>query len=509
MEKILKSETVLKVENYTKSFGTFVANDDISFELKRGEVLCLLGENGAGKSTLCKCLYGAYKPDDGKMFIKGEEVHLDSPKDAIERGIGMVHQHFVLAPPMTVLENIIVGTESPGFLVNKKEARTHIEAICNTYDLDINLDEIVSNLSVGQQQWVEILKSLYAGVYILILDEPTATLTPQESEKLYRMVKEMTATGMAVILITHKLYEVMDASDYVIALRKGKMVGERATEGVTKSELAQMMVGRNVSFKPDKQETTPGETVLSIKNVTVKNDVDQAVLQNLSLEVKRKEILGIAGVGGNGQDELFDVIAGVTDVDEGDVALCGDDCSNMSPAERGRKGLATAPPDRIKQGLLMDFSVAENMILGFHKEPQFKNKMFLSAEKIKNNAEELIKNFDIASSGPSQPASELSGGNLQKIILARELSHNVECAILSSPTRGLDVGAMEYVHRRVIELRDQGAGVLLISEDLDEVINVSDRIAVMYKGEIMGVFNSNEIDRGKLGLCMAGVKNKA
>ena len=501
------TDTILRVESLTKSFGTNIANDGISFDLERGEILCLLGENGAGKSTLCKCLYGAYRPDAGRIYINGRRARLRSPKDAIQQGIGMVHQHFVLAPPMTVMENIMVGNEMPGFFVDFKAARQTVSDLCRKYELAIDLDQRVMDLSVGQQQWVEILKSLHSGVDILILDEPTAALTPQETERLLGIVQQMAAEGLSVILITHKLQEVMAVADRVTVLRKGRVVATRPTAEVDQRELARLMVGRDVVFNVVKEAHSPGETVLALDSLTVRTDTGKETLCDFSLNIHRHEILGIAGVSGNGQSELFDVIAGVIDPHQGKVAFKGEDITPLTPGIRSQKGMAFIPPDRIQQGLLMGCSLAENLILGFHNDTKFKTCRLLNAQKLNANASKSIDCFDITSTGPGQTAAELSGGNLQKVILARELSQKVDLVIASSPTRGLDVGAIEYVHSLLVNLRNEGAGVLLISEDLDEVLNLSDRIAVICKGRIMDIIPTGEENRERIGLLMAGIED--
>ena len=502
-----ESEIVLRVESLRKSFHHVNANDDVSIETRKGEVHCLLGENGAGKSTLAKCIYGAYRPDSGKIFVRCQEVTISSPKDAIGLKIGMVHQHFVLVPPMTALENIVVGTKTPTMLLDLKTARSKIQNLCDNYQLDINLDKRVDDLSVGQQQWVEILKALFVGVDILILDEPTAALTPQETEKLFKILKQMTSEGLSIILITHKLYEVMSIADRVTVMRQGKVVAVRDTSDVTKEELARLMVGREVIFRVVKDEVAAGEVVFSINNVRTLRDNGTDALSDFSLEVRKNEILGLAGVGGNGQDELFDTIIGVRKALEGDVLLNNTSILPLTPGERINRGLASIPPDRIRQGLLMGFNIGDNLILGFQYSPRFRSGIFTSEKKVQEFALKSIRDYDIATAGPDQIAKELSGGNLQKVILARELSHEIDFVVASCPTRGLDVGAMQYVHERLVELRDEGVGILLISEDLDEIMNVSDRIAVIYKGQVMGVFDAEEIKREEIGLLMAGIRD--
>jgi simple sugar transport system ATP-binding protein len=499
------SPTIVEVTNLTKSFGDFIANKNIKFKLKRGEIHCLLGENGAGKSTFAKCLYGAYREDSGVIKVKGKQVNFNSPKDAISQGIGMVHQHFVLVPTMTVIENIIVGVKKPGISIGIPEATQRIQELCKKFKIDLDLNATLEDLSVGQQQWVEILKTVFSGVEILILDEPTAALTPQESDQLFNIIKLMTKDGTSVIFITHKLNEVIKVSDRVTIFRKGKVVGTILTAETDKMELATYMVGRGVHFEVDKEDLEPQETILEISDLSVTNHSDRKALNSVNLAVRKYEILGIAGVGGNGQNALFDAIVGVRHVDQGKIKLCGNEIQNLSPIKIMHHGLASIPSDRMTQGLVLDFSVSENLIVGQHWDKTFCSGLFLDQKRIRSNAENMIKDFDIATTGPYQMTSRLSGGNLQKIILARELSGQIKCVVTYCPTRGLDVGAIEYVHERLVSLRDSGVGVLLISEDLDEIFNVADRIAVIFQGEILGNFRTDQINREQIGLLMAGV----
>lgn len=498
--------TILEVRGLYKIFGDFVANHDIGFDLKQGEIHCLLGENGAGKSTFAKCLYGAYRPDSGTIEVNCNEVHFHSPRDAIHHGIGMVHQHFVLVPTLSVVENIVVGVEKPGISTGLKEAAVKIEELCAKFGVELDPYAIVSTLSVGEQQWVEILKTLFSGVEILILDEPTAALTPQESEQLFSIIKQMTADGTSVIFITHKLNEVMAVSDRTTIFRKSKMIGTVNTAETNKKELAALMVGRGVHFEVEKDTLEAGETILKIDDLRILNDKKREALKGINLEVRKNEILGIAGVGGNGQVELFDALVGVNSAASGQIQLAGENITNLKPQKIADKGLASIPSDRLVQGLLLEFTVAENLMLGSQWKAPFNNNLILSDKQIETNAVNKIAEYDIATSGPEQMAGQLSGGNLQKIILARELSRDIQCVIANCPTRGLDVGAIEYVHKRLVELRDEGIGVLLISEDLDEIFNVADRIAVIFHGEIMGEFQTSEVSREQIGLLMAGVK---
>jgi simple sugar transport system ATP-binding protein len=504
-----EASVLLSVKNQTKRFPNVLANDNISFEVYAGEIHCLLGENGAGKSTLAECLYGAYQPDSGQIIFKGNPVHLTSPRDAIEQGIGMVHQHFVLATPMTVLENIVIGTQKRGFLLDLAGARQKLQGLCAAYGLELNLNARVSTLSVSQQQWVEILKALYLGVELLILDEPTAVLTPQEIDRLFSILRRMRQDGISIILITHKFNEVMGVSDRITILRKGKHIATVNTADVTQKELAVMMVGREVNFRVQKDVVCTGSPVLELEHVSLESKGQEETLSDVSLNLCRSEILGVAGVGGNGQRALFDVITGVKKPARGRVVMDGMDVSTFSPRQKMAAGLASIPEDRIHEGLLMDFSIAENMILGRQWDTPFRSGLFLSNSEMEKFAQQSIKDYDIATDSPDQVVHVLSGGNLQKVILARELAANPKCVLASQPTRGLDVGAIEYVHRRLLDLRKGGAGILLISEDLDEIFNLADRIAVMYKGQVMGVFDASQVTREEIGLLMAGICERA
>lgn len=500
------AQPILIVEHLTKSYGSFVANDRISFEVVKGQIHCLLGENGAGKSTLAKCIYGASRPDSGKILFKGQEVRFSSPRDAIRMGIGMVHQHFVLAEPMNAVENIIVAEESTGALLNLKAEKQRIQALCDQYGISLDLDTPVGQLSVGQQQWIEILKALYVGVDMLLLDEPTAVLTPQEVETLFSIISKMTESGISILLITHKLNEVMHISQQVTVLRKGKVIATISTADATRSSLAKLLVGREFDFVVHKEHIQPGPPALEIKGLTVLRDNGSQALHDLSLTVREGEILGLAGVSGNGQPELFDVLVGVREPASGDVSLNGKSIITLSPAEI-YKEMASVPQDRLKQGLVSEFSIQENLILGAHGNPPFCSKFsVLNAKAVHSFAEEAIKKFDIATMGPDQKVHQLSGGNLQKVILARELSHPIKVIVASSPTRGLDIGATYYVYQRFLELLKTGTGILLISEDLDEIFNLSDRIAVIYNGRIMGTFEAGEVNEEKVGLLMAGIE---
>jgi general nucleoside transport system ATP-binding protein len=500
---------LLQTERLTKRFARVVANDGITFDIRRGEVHCLLGENGAGKSTLAKCLYGAYRPDSGTIRLKGQLVELNSPRDAIDLGIGMVHQHFILAPPLTVLENIIVGLESRSVLLDLKRAEASLQELCQSYGISVDLHARIWQLSVGEQQWVEILKALYVGAELLILDEPTAVLTPQETERLFAVLRQMTAKGLSVILITHKLHEVMNVSDRVTILRKGKLEATVSTAEVTKQDLAKMMVGREVLFRVEKERMLPGEPVLEINQLEALGNRGQPALRGITLTLHRNEILGLAGVAGNGQKELFEVLVGVRSAQRGSIFLEGENILGCSPAHIAAKGVGYVPDDRQKEGLVPDFSVKENLILGLQRSRQYTKWLFLDFERIRQASAHAVSTFEIVTPGLDAPVKVLSGGNQQKIILAREIGQCPQCLLANQPTRGLDVGVIEYVQHRLLEMRADGAGILLASEDLDELLNLSDRIAVIFRGEIMGIMDAQDASLDQIGLLMAGVREVA
>jgi simple sugar transport system ATP-binding protein len=486
-----------------------LALDAISFDVKAGEIHCLLGENGAGKSTLAECLYGIYKPDFGRIYLNGEQVTLASPAEAIRHGIGMVHQHFVLVPPLTVVENIIVGKESQRLLLDSARAERELKSLCQEYGVDLDLRAEVRQLSVGQQQWVEILKALYVGAELLILDEPTAVLTPQEAERLFAVLRQMTAEGLSIIFITHKLREVMDVSDRVTVLRKGKYVGTVNTEDVSREDLARMMVGRDVVLRVEKEEHPSGEPILEIRNLHAQGDRGgRETLQGVTLTLNQGEILGVAGVSGNGQKELFDILVGVKEAVVGQVLLDGQDISACTPLEIMDKGMSHIPEDRMAEGLVLDFTVAENLILGLHTKPPFLKGIFLDDQEIIEFASKCISDFDIATPSSDQTTRVLSGGNMQKVILARELAERPKCLIANQPVRGLDVAAIEFVHNSLLELRKNGVGILLFSEDLEEIFTLADRIAVIFQGRIMRVFDVEEASMRQVGLLMAGIEEE-
>jgi general nucleoside transport system ATP-binding protein len=492
----------------TKRFPLVVANDKVNFQVRRGEIHCLLGENGAGKTTLAECLYGFYKPEEGDIRFNGMCVALSSPNDAIRLGIGMVHQHFVLVEPLSVIENIVLGTEQKGLLLDFNAAEEKLRSLCELYEVNLDLHAKIWQLSVGEQQWVEILKALYTGVQLLILDEPTAVLTPPEADRLFAVLHRMKEEGLSIIFITHRLKEVMQVSDKVTVLQKGRKVATVNTRDVTTEELAYMMVGRKVVFRVSKEEVQRGEPILQIRDLITKNDMGLEALHGINLELHQNEILSIAGVAGNGQKELFEVLVGVRKAIGGEVTVGNKSITNKSPRAIANTGVAHIPDDRIGAGLISDFSVEENLILGLEENPPYKKGLFLDKKFIKKYAGECISQYDIVTPSMNQRTSYLSGGNLQKVILARELKQTPKVLIANQPSRGLDVGVIEYVHKELLEMRQSGVGILLISEDLDEIFNLSDRVAVMFKGQILKIFEAHEADLESIGLLMAGIVDK-
>lgn len=499
------SDTILAAERVTKRFPGVTANDAVTLEIHRGEIHCLLGENGAGKTTLADIFYGVYRPDEGTLRLNGEVLDLHTPRDAIAAGIGMVHQHFELVPPMSVVENVVIGTGARQWL-DLSGVRRRMEEFFRDYDVRIDPDAEVGRLSVGEQQWVEIFKTLYFGVEILILDEPTAALTPQGVEHLFRILRRMRDGGLTIILITHKLNEVMELSDRVTVLRGGAVVDTVRTAEVTSRELARMMVGREVLFRLDKERYQPGEPVLEADEIHLESDTGRGSLKGLSLTARAGEIVGVAGVSGNGQNALFDALVGVRHPASGTIRIGGESTHDKPASRIARLGLASVPADRIRQGLLMDFRVKENLILGLHRRAPIARRGLLDQGAVNDFADESIAGFEIKTPSASHPTRTLSGGNLQKIILARELSGKPKLLVVHQPTRGLDIAASEYVRQRLVEERDRGAAVILISEDLDEILQLSDRVAVMYDGRIISVAARDQVTRESVGLNMAGVE---
>jgi len=498
-------DAVLEMRNITKVFPGVIANDHISFDIRPGEVHALLGENGAGKSTLMNVLSGLYHPDEGEIYIKGEKVRLESPRDAIGKGIGMVYQHFMLIPPLSVVENIILGMKQPKEpMIDFSGAVKKIKGYAKKYSLDVEPYALVSQLTVGQEQRVEIIKALYRGAEILVLDEPTAVLTPQETEELFNMIRRFTEQNYSVIFISHKIDEVTAISDRISVLRQGKNVATLENEGVSKGELAKLMVGRDVDFSVQKGTSTPGESILKLENVSALNIRGQEALKQIKLEVHKGEILGIAGVDGNGQSELVEVITGLRRVSEGKISIGEYDVTNKDPREILDRKVGHVPEDRHLRGLIMDMDLKENFILHDYHIPPHTRRSFLDWAYIKDHTRELIEEYDVRAPSDAIMAKNLSGGNQQKLILARELHREPELLIAMHATRGLDVGAIEYVQSKILEQRDAGNGVLYVSTEIEEVLNLCDRIAVMSHGEIMGVVKPSEISIEELGLMMAG-----
>lgn len=497
---------IIEMKNITKKFGDFVANENIDLTVHKGEIHALLGENGAGKTTLMNILYGLYEPTSGEIYLNGKKTNITNPSVAIRNGIGMVHQHFMLVETFTVVENIILGMETTQRMgvLDINRATKEVEELSKKYGLHVDPNAKIHDITVGMQQRVEILKALYRGADILILDEPTAVLTPQEIDELMEIMRSLASQGKTIIIITHKLKEIKQVADYCTVIRRGKKVDTVKVADVTEEDLASMMVGRQVSFKVDKKEANVGDVVLKVDNLVVKDNRKLNAVKGLSLELHRGEILGIAGVDGNGQSEFIEGITGLRPIESGRVILNGKDITNLSPKEIIENGMNTIPEDRQKRGLILDFTVAENMILeNYHKEP-FSTKGRLNHKAISDFSKELIEKFDIRPRDHMHIAGELSGGNQQKVILAREISNDPDVLIAAQPTRGLDVGAIEYVHKYLVEQRDHGKAVLLISFELDEIMNVSDRIAVIFNGKIVDVMDAKEADERTLGYLMAG-----
>ncbi|AQU81068.1 heme ABC transporter ATP-binding protein [Planococcus faecalis] len=498
-------EYVIEMLNIRKEFGTFVANDNITLQLEKGEIHALLGENGAGKSTLMNVLFGLYQPEGGEIRVHGKKVDISNPNIANDLGIGMVHQHFMLVENFSVTENIILGSEPTKYgITNKKDAAKKVQALSEQYSLNVDPNAIIEDISVGMQQRVEILKTLYRGAEILIFDEPTASLTPQEILELIQIMKRLVAEGKSIILITHKLKEIMDVSDRVTVIRKGKGIGTVTTSETNPNDLASLMVGRAVEFTTVKGEAFPGEEILGIKNLVVQDYRGIDKVKSLNLNVRKGEIMGIAGIDGNGQSELIEAITGLRKVKSGTISLNGKNVTNMKPRKVTESGVGHIPQDRHKHGLILDFPIGHNISLQtYYKKPISKSGI-IDYDKINEKALQIIKDFDVRTQGPSELARSLSGGNQQKAIIGREVDRDPDLLIAALPTRGLDVGAIEFIHSRLIEQRDNGKAVLLISFELDEVMNVSDRIAVIHDGEIVDIVIPESTTEQELGLLMAG-----
>ncbi|VJD09297.1 ABC transporter ATP-binding protein [Streptococcus pneumoniae] len=498
-------ENVIEMRDITKVFGGFVANDKINLHLRKGEIHALLGENGAGKSTLMNMLAGLLEPTSGEIAVNGQVVNLDSPSKAASLGIGMVHQHFMLVEAFTVAENIILGSElTKNGVLDIAGASKEIKALSERYGLAVDPSAKVADISVGAQQRVEILKTLYRGADILIFDEPTAVLTPSEIDELMAIMKNLVKEGKSIILITHKLDEIRAVSDRVTVIRRGKSIETVEIAGATNADLAEMMVGRSVSFKTEKQASKPKEVVLSIKDLVVNENRGVPAVKNLSLDVRAGEIVGIAGIDGNGQSELIQAITGLRKVESGSIELKGDSIVGLHPRQITELSVGHVPEDRHRDGLILEMMISENIALQtYYKEPHSKNGI-LNYPNITSYAKKLMEEFDVRAASELVPAAALSGGNQQKAIIAREIDRDPDLLIVSQPTRGLDVGAIEYIHKRLIEERDNGKAVLVVSFELDEILNVSDRIAVIHDGKIQGIVSPETTNKQELGVLMAG-----
>ncbi len=496
---------LLELRGITKQFPGVLANDNVSFDLRHGEVHALLGENGAGKSTLMNILYGLYTPDQGEILLHGKAIDLGSTRAAIEHGIGMVHQHFMLIPVMTVAENIVLATEPrhAGVLMDYDAARKRVRELSERYGLAVNPDARVDRISVGQQQRVEILKALYRGAEILILDEPTAVLTPQEAQELFEILDSLKSQGKSIIFISHKLNEVLEIAGRITTLRRGKVVGTIPAEGATEESLARMMVGREVLLRIEKPEANPGEPLLSVEDLNVIDDRGLEVVRGVSFEVRAGEILGLAGVDANGQSELIDAIAGLRSPQSGRIVVDGADVTHANARQSLDAGIGHIPEDRHRRGLVLPFSLTENLGLHDYRHPPNSRRGFLRLGTMLQRARRLLREFDVRGGTPDTHAASLSGGNQQKVVLAREIDGNPKVLIAAQPTRGLDVGAIEFVHRRLVEQRDNGRAVFLVSLELEEVLSLSDRILVIYEGRIVGEFPPSATEE-ELGLAMTG-----
>jgi len=501
---------LLELRNITKSFPGVLANDHINLVLNQGEILALLGENGAGKTTLMNILYGLYSPDEGEIFIRGNKVDIFNPSAAIQQGIGMVHQHFMLIPVFTVTENVMLGVESmkAGIMLDRSTAAERIRDISQRFGLQVDPDAMVEDLPVGVQQRVEIIKLLYREADILILDEPTAVLTPQEAEELFKVIRSLVSQGKSVIFITHKLKEVMAIADRISVLRDGRAVGTVTPAEASEASLAKMMVGREVILRVDKKPAQLGGVVLDVRDLKIIDDRGLLAVDQVSFQVQSGEILGIAGVQGNGQTQLVEALTGLRKIESGKVSILGVDTAHSSPRAITEVGTAHVPEDRQQDGLVLSFPVVDNLVLNTYYQPPYAKGISLRHKQIEIAGRERVQLFDIRTPSIFIPVSNLSGGNQQKVIVAREFSRPIKLLIASQPTRGLDVGSIEYIHSRIMEKRDEGCAVLLVSPELDEIMSLSDRIAVMYEGKIIAVLPSSDATRERLGLLMAGIKEE-
>ncbi len=501
---------ILELKNINKSFGHVHANKNINLTINKGTIHGIIGENGAGKSTLMSIVYGLYQADSGKILVNEKEIKLRSPRDSIENGIGMVHQHFMLVENFTVLENIILGFE--GELIfgkNLDKAKSDLKKLCESYKLNIDLDSVISDLSVGIRQRIEILKSLYRGAEVLILDEPTGVLTPQEVDELFKILRSLKEEGKTIVLITHKLNEIMDLTSEVSVMRQGEVVGHTNTNNTDKEKLAEMMVGRSVLLRINKSEAKKGDVVFSVRDLVVKDDLDVTRVKKISLDIHAGEILGLAGVTGNGQTELLEALSGIRKVESGEIHLFDDKISDqdnyLNPRDLKEKGLAHIPEDRQRMGLVTEFKAHENLIFGYHHQEPYSKSSVLQEKEIMSFSKKVMEEYDVRPTSPNLITSNFSGGNQQKIILSRELNENPKVLLIGQPTRGVDIGAIEFIHQRLIDMRDKGAAILLVSVELEEVLSLSDRIVVMFDGNIVGEKINKDVTDRDLGLLMAGV----
>jgi simple sugar transport system ATP-binding protein len=498
---------VLELRGITKRFPGVLANDHIDLTLEQGEIHALLGENGAGKTTLMNILYGLYQPDEGEIIVKGKPIKVSSSNDAIQAGVGMVHQHFMLIPVFTVTENVMLGDESVryGNVLDRRGASARIRQISEQYNLEVNPNAYIKDLPVGIQQRVEIIKLLYREADILILDEPTAVLTPQEIEGLFRIMRALVERGKSIIFITHKLKEVTQIADRITVIRRGKVIGSTTPKEADELKLAEMMVGRAVRLEVEKTEADPGDPVLQVENLTVLDDLYNIALEDVTFDVRSGEILGVAGVQGNGQTELVEALTGLRTAQSGKISLLGNEITRSSPRQITELGSAHVPEDRQQDGLLLAFPVSDNLVMNTYYQSPFSKGAVLQQKVILETAHRLINEFDIRTPNAFVEAGSLSGGNQQKVIVAREFSRPIKFLVASQPTRGLDVGSIEYIHSRIVEKRDQGCAVLLVSTELDEVMGLADRIAVMYRGKIIAILPAAEATKEGVGLLMAGI----
>ncbi|MEF8725612.1 MAG: ABC transporter ATP-binding protein [Candidatus Bipolaricaulota bacterium] len=501
----LQADPLIRMKGITKRFPGVLANDSVDFSVGEGEIHALVGENGAGKTTLMKILYGIYSKDSGRIYFEDELVNIEDPKAASELGIGMVHQHFMLVPPLSVVDNITLGSEIANRgILDREEGKKRIKELANDIGFDIDPEATVADLSVGVRQRIEILKVLFREAEVLILDEPTAVLTPQEVESLYNILNNLQEQGKTIIFITHKLNEVMDLADRVTVMRDGKEVGTKEIQKTSKNELANMMVGREVLLRVEKEKAERGEELIRAKNLTVTNDKGVNIVEDISFSIREGEVFGVAGVQGNGQTELIEALTGIDDFSSGTVEVNGSNITDADGQELREEGIGHIPEDRLDRGMITEFTVTENFVLGYHTFERYSSRLFLKLKEMDRHAEEAVEEFDIKTPSVKTLGESLSGGNQQKLIVARELSQQPKLLVAAQPTRGIDVGAIEFVHERLMKERARGKGLLLVSSELDEIMSLSDRIAVMYEGEFTAVFDSDETTKEELGVYMTG-----